>query len=598
MLYNHREAQLENYNNNVPVSKSDFHHLKPPNWGKRISTCQFTQPGRNGHARTVSRFTVISNVQDVDDVGTIRSYDPYNASRVLHPCTSQASHARIIVHRNNTDAGLGPSPTSISHSYRSYKSAVGSFRQRPRTGSRRTSTSGHLRSPQSSMSSIRSHYGTPRVRVGSRSKRAVDFSGVRSKGHHHRRNRHASLAAPASIAGDNTTYDRDTLSPASPRKEQKTHRVTATRSMMEIDESDTFIWSEELEQLGHRIAQDCDEAFSSSLLLSEPSEGGVRSREASPFTLSLGDLPAMLPSERRASANESVGAHPWDNRPLPPVPSQNTASPVSTRDQDPSLESTCQSAKTYKPYSKLNAPVPERRVVSEPAYERTGRDSRPLPSIFENTPDEWSKHKNGRGDIASSPLETPTRVKSRGLEFLSKAENTIRVVNSPTATRAEEPVRMPKPLNVRKVSRNTGSGKPTLASALQDPQRHTSHGSHQNSQATDGPGSDNHIPSKHRVSSWFKRASKEDASGSSFVTVTEATMRSKETLVDSVASRQSADVSSGPRAQKKKSFGFPFWKGSRNELKMSLAGKQDSHSVQMEGRALTRCTRLRPGRCG
>lgn len=561
----------------MPVSKSDFHHLKPPNWGKRISTCQFTQPGRNGHTRTVSRFTVISNVADVDDAGTIRSYDPYNASRVLNPCSLQASHARIIVHRNSPDSGLGPSPTSISHSYRSYKSAVGSFRQRPRTGSQRTSTAGHLRSPQSSMSSIRSHYSAPRVRVGSRSKRAVDFSGVRNKGHH-RRNRHASLAAPASIAGDNTTYDRDALSPSSPHKEQKTHRVTATRSMVEIDESDTFIWSEELEELGHRIAQDCDEAFRSSLLLPEPSEAGAGagSREGSPFTLSLGDLPATLLSERRASANDSrTGARPWENRPLPPVPSQNTVYPASIRNYGPNTESTSQSAKTYKPYS-----VPERRVVSEPVYDRTGRDSRPLPSIFENTPDEWTKHKPGRRDIVSSPLETPTRVKNRGLDFLARAENTIRIVNSPTAARAEDPVKMPEPLNVRKVSQNTRATKPTLASAIQDTQRHTSHGSHQKSGPMDGRASDTNTHPKNRVASWFKRASKEDSSSSSFVTMTDTSVLPKDAVADSDANHpirpisQSTDVSSIHHAQKKKSFSFPFWKGTKNELKMSLAGKQ------------------------
>ncbi len=567
LLYNHREVQLENYNNNVPISKSDFHHLKPPNWGKRISTCQFTKPGRNGHARTVSRFTVISNVPDVDDVGTVRSYDPYNASRVLQPCGSQVSHARIIVHRNSPEPGVGPSPTTVSHSYRSYHSVNGSFRQRARTNSRRTSTAGQLRSPHTSMSSIRSYQSNPRVRANNRSKRSVDFSTVRNKGNRHRRNRHESLAAPASIAGDNSTYDRDTLSSSGPAQEHNVLRITRTRSMMDVGDrtDDTFIWSEELEQLGHRIARDCDEAFRSSLLMSESSEAGV-SRETSPFTLSLGALPAVRLSEPMVSSN---AGRPWDSRPLPPVPSQSTVSPLSVRNHGP-----------IKLHSSFGVKIPERRVVSEPVYDRGTKETRQLPSIYENTPDEWSRRNAARDGFSLPPLETPTRAKNQGLDFLARAENTIRVVNSPSARGVEDPVKIPEPLNVRKVSQNTGAATPAVAPSLQDPQRHSSYHSHQKSQPLDGNGSED-VQSKKRVSSWFKRASKEEASGSSFGTVTDSSVRSKETVADSETSRltrptsQSTDDLSLRGAQKKKSFGFAFWKGSRDEMRMSLAGKQE-----------------------
>jgi hypothetical protein len=33
------------------------------------------------------------------------------------------------------------------------------------------------------------------------------------------------------------------------------------------------------------------------------------------------------------------------------------------------------------------------------------------------------------------------------------------------------------------------------------------------------------------------------------------------------------------RAQKKKSFGFAFWKAPKDELKMSLAGKHAAHPI-------------------
>jgi hypothetical protein len=335
---------------------------------------------------------------------------------------------------------------------------------------------------------------------------------------------------------------------------------------------DTFIWSEELEQLGHRIARDCDEAFRSSLLLSESSNLGADSREASPFMISLGSLPAVRLSDRPASAS---GTRPWDNRPLPPVPSQSTVSPLSIRNNTSNVE-------TYKLHSRLDVPFPERRVVSEPAYERPSKEARQLPSIYENTADDWMRRTGGRLDIASSALETPTRAKNKGLGFLARAENTIRVVNSPSAIGVSgAPMEVPEPLNVRRVSQNTGAPKAALAPSLHDSSRHRSYGSNQDTQATNGNSTDT-APAKKRVSSWFKRASKENASGSSFATVTDGSVRSKETSAGSDATHttrptsQSTNDPSIPRVQKKKSFGFPFWKGSKDELKMSLAGKWDN----------------------
>jgi hypothetical protein len=116
--------------------------------------------------------------------------------------------------------------------------------------------------------------------------------------------------------------------------------------------------------------------------------------------------------------------------------------------------------------------------------------------------------------------------------------------------------------------------------AAQDAQRRASSGSQQKSHLTDGNGTDAGPPKK-RVSSWFKRNSKENASGSSFATVTDSSAQSKDTLVDSQASQpnrpisQTTDDTSLRHVQKKKSFGFAFWKGAKDETKMSLAGKQN-----------------------
>lgn len=588
LLYSHREAQLENYNNNVPISKSDFHHLKPPNWGKRVSTCQFTKPGKNGHTRTISRFTVISNVPDVDEAGTIRSYDPYNASRV--PCGPHASHAKIVIHRSSPNPSVGQSPTTVSHSYRSYRSGYSSLRQRGGPGSRRTGTTGQLSSSLATMSSIRSCQSNPRVRANNRSKRSVDFSSIRSRSYRHRHNhsRRASVASPASLPGDASHIDRSTLSSRGPVNEPPTYKVTTTRSMIDIGDttSDTFFWTEELEQLGHRIARDCDEAFRSSLLLPEPNEVGGHSRETSPLTLSLGTLPVV-----QECPTPGLGtARPWDNRPLPPVPSRDTVSPLTIRKAVPGqAEPTSSSARSFQAHSNssnISILGPDRRIVSEPMYERPRDDVRKLSSISENTPNDRKKRCETRRGFNPEPLNTPVRVEHEGLDYLARAENTIRVVNSPSALGAQYyPVQVPEPLNVRKASKNTNNVQPTAGSSTQNQQGRVSSGSQSQhpDPIIDGHNANAAVPQK-RVSSWFRRASKEHAN----ISVSAATAAADDhgnahhdRRVPSDGSSTLYRPNSGStedgsvrRPQKKKSFGFiGFWKGGKEEAKMSLAGE-------------------------
>ncbi|KAK4145353.1 uncharacterized protein C8A04DRAFT_35845 [Dichotomopilus funicola] len=586
LLYSHREAQLENYNNNVPISKSDFHHLKPPNWAKRVSTCQFTKPGKNGHTRTISRFTVISNVPDVDEAGTIRSYDPYNASRV--PCGPQASHAKIVIHRSSPNPSVGQSPTSVSHSYRSYRSGYSSLRQRGGPGSRRTGTTGQLSSSLATMSSIRSYQSNPRVRANNRSKRSVDFSSIRSRSYRHRNghSRRASVASPASLAGDASQIDRATLSSRGPVNEPPTYKVTTTRSMIDIGDttSDTFFWTEELEQLGHRIARDCDEAFRSSLLLPEPDEVGGRSRETSPLALSLGTLPVV---QECPTPGLGAAPRPWDNRPLPPVPSRDTVSPLSIRKAVPGqAEPTSSSARSLQVQSNSsNRSIigPDRRIVSEPTYDRPRGDARQLPSISENTPGDRQKRCETRRGFVPEPLNTPVRVEHQALDYLARAENTIRVVNSPSALGAHYyPVQVPEPLNVRKASKNNNGAQATAGSSAQNQEGRVNSGSQYQQPDTIANGHDvNTVAPQKRVSSWFRRSSKEHAN----VPISTAAAGTDDhgnayhdrrvpsdggSSLKRPNSRSTDDVS-GRHPQKKKSFGFGFWKGSKEEAKMSLA---------------------------
>ncbi|VBB73510.1 Putative serine/threonine-protein kinase [Podospora comata] len=581
LLYNHREVQLENYNNNVPISKSDYHHLKPPNWGKRISTCEFTQPGRYGQKRAVSKFTVISNVPgkaDKDETGTIRSYDPYNASRVFHS-VPYASHAKIIIHRNGSQDGIGRSPTTVSHSYRSYRSKGGSVRHQLRTPSQRTATTaGRLRTPRGSMGSIHSHHSTPRVRVSSRlSRRGVDFSAVR-KGQKYQGSRHGSVAAPASIAGDNTTYDRDAYSP---RKATKTPRPTTTVSMADVNNNkkeERVLWGEELKQFHTSIARDIDEAFGSSLLVSAPSETLLQSREGSHLSFSLADSSFAQMSQSSLAGPRSFASNQREySRPLPPVPSQSTVSPLSIRKQSLEVAPVTHKVSLLDPGSSIH--LPDRRVVSDPIHNRSVKTVNPLPSIYESSPE-------------AVPAETPASVKNRGLDYLSRAENTIRVVNSPTAVVGGDPAAVPRPLNVRKLSLHpTKNERPAT---VQESRRHASYSGHQPTRSVDNTENGVGAQPKNRVSSWFKRASK-DGNSPADTPTTGTFPQHGEEYAGSEASGPSRPVSysndepAASRAQKKKAFGLSFWKSNKDGPKMSIGDSEfeDVH-VHEDGRSQKR----------
>jgi serine/threonine-protein kinase HSL1, negative regulator of Swe1 kinase len=382
LLYNHREAQLENYNNNVPISKSDIHHLKPPNWKKRIATCEFTHSGRNGQGKNVTKFTVISNVPEVDDSGTVYSYDPYNASRNLQPCASQVSHARITVHRKDDEIGTASKLPVVSRSYHSYRTVGSSFRGRRRMDSQRTgATASHVRSPHSTMNSIRSIRNTPRSVVNSRGKRGVDFSNIRSNSGQRGGGRHS--REPEQIVtvdkkDETATNGLRTVSASASQTD--TFKVPSANSCRgqhskdpKVAQEESMVWNEELQMLGHRIAEDCDKAFQSSLVLSE-SGADEDSRDITPYSASLGTFSTGRLLEL-SSLDPTPKARPWDNRPLPPTPTGTITPASSTWNRG---------AVNIEPIP-LNLRQPsDRRTVSEPLYSLFPKPQRGLPSIYEN----------------------------------------------------------------------------------------------------------------------------------------------------------------------------------------------------------------------
>ena len=609
LLHNYRETQLEDYNNDLPVSRSDFHHLKPPNWGKRISTCQFTQPRRKGqHQRVVSRFTVISNISEAppeSEFGTVKSYDPYNASRVLHP--SQASHAKIVIHR--------PASVETGPMIRNSRSSI---HQRKRMNSQRTYKSdsvGRMRSPVGSTSSIHSsRFGsaTPHVRANGRHRRAVDFSNIRKRpgksGTCKTANVSPSRGVSVSVppASDNQQVEESSVC-------RKTHRNTAQVAHdAGKPREDSLIWNDELKELSHSIAKDCDEAFQSSLLVSE-SEGAFceNGRQSTLFSLTFGTPSTRLLSSTPASTLKiaKTDSRPWDDRPLPPVPGEELLSPPSSRAHAagaiyPTIAPLNIAKKSRVATDSQATAMGDRRIVSAPVSNNQPRGGRPLPPICESTiGGEAAKPRTVSAPIEKyADLPTPHN-DHKGLEYLSRAENTIRIVQSPSAVAREISVMKlatPKPLSIRKPH---SQGKPGADSvqALDGhrqpvtPTQDSSKprvSSNEDARLSQPQINESSTTSKRKVASWFKRSSKQEAENVTKPNVDDLKpaglqaqsktprpssmqnlVATAPTAVHSAGSQQLQNDRHPISSSKKKHFSLSFWKGSKNEPRMSLGGK-------------------------
>lgn len=567
LLYNYREKQLEDFKPELAHSMSDYHHLKPGAWKRRISTCQFSQPRANGHGRSVSRFTVISNATETEP-DTIQSYDPYRGSRMLQPCSSQASHAKVTVHRDSL-ANIANTPSQATRPH------TGANPRRARASSMRASISGRPQSSRGSVSSVQSaRHGASHARGPSlRHKRGVDFSHVRK-----RSTSATPLPGPPSTASQAQAFvdEAETqaptqrpTSPEPPRNADGTH-PKANDAPATILSKSSMLFNEELRHFSNNIARDCDEAFRSSLMEDDTfggsfaTDGDVKkSREQSPF---------LFGSETGAETSMDAGAlaKQWGSRPLPPLPSESFLSspplaastpPTSVR---PSTRGSDQDDCEFcdEPVGKLALPVllpkqVDRRTVSAPAYGQHNKQVTTLPSINEDAV--ASGQQNDKARIVSAPPRTPNNKRpndgNSSMEYLSKVENTIRVVHSPSAV---GPVKAPEPLKVRKKA-----GAEAAPSHVRRVTKHSRAGHERVPNASDFTDG-----TKKRKISWFKRPIRpESATGE-----TMANLETRNVSGASTRSKQSGSAST--EGGKKKGFNFTFWKNGSKERdgKMTITG--------------------------
>ncbi|KAI1379035.1 Pkinase-domain-containing protein [Hypoxylon crocopeplum] len=593
LLYNYREKRLENYGTDMTFSPSDYHHLQPPNWKKKYTTLEF--PSKNG--RSTSRFTVISNVatdengetlerSSTDGSDTVKSYDPYKSSFAMEDMV--ASQARIVIHRNGTSS----TRTSKAPTVRNGSARTNSTYSQRRAGGRHGKAPATLRGSRRSLNSIRSGEEISYKRPVTRQKRGIDFS--RSNNRHH-----GGVSRPASIAGDDTTYERDHSLPTSPAKRNKLSRKSGrghagTQSLMNVSriEDNTLHWNEELRKFSNSIAQDCDEAFNSSLLTHEsylsgsPFESPVLGHANSSFDRASTPTP---------TAHGARQGNP-DLRGLPPSPPPKdsdvhaaiTAKKRGKRRRDEMSDSsehvdemTSQLNRLAFPGGPYETAEADRRIVSAPIYSQFstqwGKDKIPLPSINE-TPREEDYFGDGDKSRAVSAPARPsssrpaTAKEGVGLEHLALNGTTIRVVDS--LSNRPSKVATPATPNGHKelpVGRNLI---PQVRQGLTLRQQYLKDGVKASvSDQPTAPTSENPATSVKKKASWFKRGSKgkEDIFDAS-------SMENTDEL-----SRTDTNSSSG-QPEKKKSFDFAFWRRSKEqpEMKLSLAGSDFDDASEPE----------------
>lgn len=531
---------------------SDYHHLKPNAWKKRVSTCEFYQPRANGHGRSISRFTVISTTAETEN-GTVQSYDPYRGSRMLKACGSQASHARITVHRDGE-----MTQTSQSTRIRSGSNAA----RRPRASSVRT-FAGRPQSSRGSVSSLHSNrQGTPQMHgPGLRHKRGVDFSHVRKRSAsaaHIQRGPHRSGANSMASEGISRRVPPRPRSPT-PEMPQLPNGTYPKAKGEPAYKDPSLLFNEELRHFSNNIAKDCDDAFRSSLIEDDSISGSLadtdkRQRDSTPFSFTI-----YTPSE--ATAPTDFSCMSWSSRPLPPLPLEPGLKAANGNSRPASRAGDRNVMLDHANLLALPVLLPnqsDRRVVSAP-FGQGSRRTGTLPCINEN-PGGGNSANGEKTRIVSAPPHSPSKKANRpisGVEYLNQVENSIRVVTSPTA---QSPVKIPEPLNVRKQIIK----EPLARTLLEQPERVIgNYGQYDD----DIPQPDIYSPVK-KKKSWFKRSFKLDSEE----TLVESKDEKQRTV--SCETRQSGSSSATAASSKKRNFSFPFWKSNRNrDSKTIIEGK-------------------------
>lgn len=606
LLLRYTKRQLENYRSSIPHSPSDFHHLQPPIFKKKATTVQFPA----AYGRSASRFTIISNVATdengvetaTDGGGTVKSYDPFKSSQIMGG--NDASHAKIVVHRNGSMVRSSTRATNMDRRLNGSIRSTSTYSRRAKHG-RLGPVTVALHSSRRSLASFRSADGAPMNRPVSKHKRGVDFSHMRKFAV--KQQDEAGYEILTSTICDGKISDRvnRTVSDSVQRTQPTRHAGQAadgTHSTKELSEKwpPHVVCADDLLHFSSSIADDCDQAFNSSLLL--PASGvGETSILSSPLAPSLhvpsSDIGSLSFNTPTPGIRQGPGAHyrPWDSRPLPPAPlptdsvlhEMMVAEKIGRR-PEPSQDfgNHCESIGSHRAQRKLTGATKQfgenQRAVSAPIYSQYstqwGKDAIPLPAITEirkeTLTESAHKPRMSSAPAREEPFCQPISghvFEHNGLEYLARQEQTIRMVTSPPTKQG--PVKAPELLRISEGAPVSTRTKQSTDLRQQYVRDGTKKVIPEDPSTCSNKSSSTALKKK---SSWFLRGSKgkEDVFG--------AQNNPSFSRNEGVTYTDTSTPATAPMPPtKKKSFSLAFWRSSRdpNQMQLSLGGMRISYLV-------------------
>ncbi|KAI6775411.1 hypothetical protein HG530_002169 [Fusarium avenaceum] len=537
LLHHYREQQLEDFKPELAHSTSDYHHMQPGTWKKRISTCEFAQSRGNGHGRSISRFTVISNAADPERGPVKGKHAPEFLRREQLVCWA-AQKTSKWVERTPWARDLD---SKLDYRTASVISRVAFI---------------HAQQPTESGS-------MPPYVTEQGSTYQIEMA------------RSPTPELPSLPSG--------VLPKPTDRQEPHGNTKRSSGQALRIALGSRYaseIFKEELRHFSSNIAKDCDEAFKSSLMEEDSIAGSLTDldrtmNESTPFSFTI-DAPDDSAPDVREMTNKS-----FSNRPLPPLPTPSQGyedrslapTPIGSRPTtgDSHLE------ELHAQQVKLAQPVvltrhSERRVVSAPVCTQKHKRNAALPPI-----NEAGAVSGDKARIVSAPPHTPTKRgidRIRGIEYLSQVENSIRVVYSPGD---QSPVKIPEPLNVRKKVSEVDQGNTSSISQYQEPDstlQQSIDGSTAGTSLEPSLQLDSQAVNKKKKTSWFKRSSRTESEPSR-ESVEWHDCNSYLTSSDG----QRSETPSTDAPTKKKTFSFNFWKSNKQrDSIMSIAGPEEKEN--------------------
>ncbi|KFY08292.1 hypothetical protein V492_06361 [Pseudogymnoascus sp. VKM F-4246] len=484
LFLKHRENQLENYTPEIGYSNSDYHHVRPLSKIKKLSTRQFTQTGPNGYKRQISRFTVVSNTgergharkssgyAETESAETVKSYDPFKDSRHQNlTMNGPTTHAKIVIHRNpisrlQEDTQISRAGGSRASSRRHGMPPAPAFNPHRAYASR------------SSLASSTKSRGSGPVRPGQRYKRGVSFTNIR----------HPAMRTVSEGEANDRARQRSKLMEEVPedspnvasqlrsRKEAGTFAQPLPQAYRHGPANHIF---EDVRHLSSSLAKDCDEAFNTShaiSMISSSADYGSDSHYSTPFTsFELGNTdtePSLFQLQQLEAAKITGRQSGYETRPLPVPPKRSESVEQELEEARRSAHSRKVTGDGVHSPRYLNRMVyhidrlmlpnqtylsdGERRITSAPNPTTTS-GPRPLP-----TPPNYSRngygqyiHRERTNEVASqrmgsAPEPYMGRNNGRGLVVTNPDHR-------PSTARAvplsSSPVKMPAPLNIRKVKK-------------------------------------------------------------------------------------------------------------------------------------------------